>query len=278
MFRIGEFSQIARVSGRLLRHYDAIGLFRPQRIDPETGYRYYSAGQLPRLNSILALKSLGLSLDRIAKLVDDRISTEEIRGMLILRKAELERSLAEEATQLRHVESRLKQIDEHGSLGDYDIVVKSAPAQLFLSARATFPRMDDVMVMLRDVARAVTRQVAPPARERMIVIAYSDIEEEDFDLEIGFGLTREIGKRIHLPGRAELTTRELPAVEPLATIVRSGPLDQSHLAFGALGLWMEANAYRIAGPCREVFLEVPFQTPGPEDPLMEIQFPVTKAA
>ena len=40
MFRIGEFSQIARVSGRLLRYYDSIGLLRPQRIDPETGYRY----------------------------------------------------------------------------------------------------------------------------------------------------------------------------------------------------------------------------------------------
>jgi MerR family regulatory protein len=37
-FRIGEFSQIARVSGRLLRYYDSIGLLRPQRIDPETGY------------------------------------------------------------------------------------------------------------------------------------------------------------------------------------------------------------------------------------------------
>ena len=65
MFRIGEFSQIARVSGRLLRYYDSIGLLRPVRIDPATGYRYYSADQLPRLNSILALKELGLSLDQV---------------------------------------------------------------------------------------------------------------------------------------------------------------------------------------------------------------------
>jgi effector-binding domain-containing protein len=156
--------------------------------------------------------------------------------------------------------------------------MKSAPSLLFLSTRATFPGMDDVMVVLRDVARTVPRHVGPQARERMMVIAYSDVEDEEFDLEIGFGLTREIDKRIHLPSRVELAIRELPAVEPIATIVRSGPLDQSHLAFGALGLWMEANDYRIAGPCREVFLEVPFQTSGPEDPLMEIQFPVTKAA
>ena len=37
MFRIGEFSKIARVSGRLLRYYDEIGLLSPQSIDPETG-------------------------------------------------------------------------------------------------------------------------------------------------------------------------------------------------------------------------------------------------
>lgn len=70
MFRIGEFSKIAQVSGRLLRYYDEIGLLSPQSIDPETGYRYYSARQLPRLNRILVLKELGLSLEHIAHLLD----------------------------------------------------------------------------------------------------------------------------------------------------------------------------------------------------------------
>ena len=62
MFRIGEFAQIAQVSGRQLRFYDQLGLLPPAHIDPQTGYRYYSIRQLPRLNSILALKELGLSL------------------------------------------------------------------------------------------------------------------------------------------------------------------------------------------------------------------------
>ena len=65
MFRIGEFAQIAQVSGRQLRFYDQLGLLQPAHIDAQTGYRYYSIRQLPRLNSILALKELGLSLDRI---------------------------------------------------------------------------------------------------------------------------------------------------------------------------------------------------------------------
>jgi DNA-binding transcriptional MerR regulator len=49
MFRIGEFSKIAQVPGSLLRYYDEIGLLEPAHTDPATGYRYYSAKQLPRL-------------------------------------------------------------------------------------------------------------------------------------------------------------------------------------------------------------------------------------
>ncbi len=276
MFRIGEFSQIARVSGRLLRYYDSIGLLRPQRIDPETGYRYYSAAQLERLNRILALKDLGLSLDQVARMLDDKISTAEIRGMLALKKAELERSLAEEAARLRHIESRLTQIEQQGTLGDYDVVVKSAPATPVLSTRAVYPTFDEVIAALREIAEAVRTQVAAAARENMVVIAHCDFDDENLDLEIGVTLNRAVNKPVRLPSGAQLALTELPASATLATIVRSGPLYQSHLAFGKLGVWMEANDYAIAGPCREIFLDMPFQLPG--DPAVEIQFPVTKAA
>jgi DNA-binding transcriptional MerR regulator len=89
MFRIGEFSKIAQVPGSVLRYYDQIGLFKPVHTDQWTGYRLYSASQLPRLHRILALKELGLTLDQIARLVDEEISTAEIRGMLTLRKAQV---------------------------------------------------------------------------------------------------------------------------------------------------------------------------------------------
>ncbi len=51
----------------------------PVRIDPDTGYCYYSAQQLPELNRILALKELRLTLDQIARLLAGQISTDEIR-------------------------------------------------------------------------------------------------------------------------------------------------------------------------------------------------------
>ena len=82
MFTIGEFARLGGVSVRTLRHYDEIGLLRPATVDPDTGYRGYSADQLGRLNRIIALKELGLSLTQARRLLDG-ITLEELRGMLI---------------------------------------------------------------------------------------------------------------------------------------------------------------------------------------------------
>jgi effector-binding domain-containing protein len=53
---------------------------------------------------------------------------------------------------------------------------------------------------------------------------------------------------------------------------------ESHTSFGAVGTWIEANNYQIAGPCREVFLEPITGPPGFEGALVEIQFPIRPAA
>jgi DNA-binding transcriptional MerR regulator len=277
MFRIGDFSRIARVSGRLLRYYDSIGLLSPRRIDPATSYRYYTADQLGQLNRILALKDLGLSLDQVARLMRDDITPAEIRGMLLLKKAELEQTLSEEAARLRHIESRLLQIDEQGGLKDYDVILKSVAAQPYLSMRRTFAGMGDVVAALRNIVRAVPSRVSDNLRGDLTVIAYSDFDDENLDLEIGFVLKGEPARAIKVPA-IDLTLNELPGADRLATLVRGGPADQSHIAFGALGLWMEANQYRIDGPSREVFLELPFQRADQENSVMEIQFPVAKVA
>jgi DNA-binding transcriptional MerR regulator len=273
MFRIGEFSRIARVSGRLLRYYDSIGLLSPQHVDATTGYRHYTIGQLGRLNRILALKDLGLTLEQVARLIDDKVSTDEIRGMLLLRKAELEQSLSAEAARLRHIESRLQQIDEQGELKNYDVILKSAPAQPYLSTRRRFGGMDEVVALLRTIVQTVTAQVPAAWRNELIVVAHSDFDDEDLDLDIGFGLAKPINRSIALPDQTSMTIAELPAVDALATLVRRGPGEQSHIGFGALGLWMAANDYQIDGPSREVFLELPTGA----DAVMEIQFPVRKS-
>ena len=69
MFKIGEFSKLSRISIRMLRHYDEIGLLVPEETDPWTGYRRYAAAQLMTANRITALRGLGFSLAETAALL-----------------------------------------------------------------------------------------------------------------------------------------------------------------------------------------------------------------
>jgi len=278
MFRIGEFAQIAQVSGRQLRFYDQLGLLQPAHIDAQTGYRYYSIRQLPRLNSILALKELGLSLEQIGPLIKDKISPAELRAMLTMKRAQLEQSLREEESRLRQIESRIAQIDSQGSVGNYDVVVKQIAAIPFLSLRWSCEGMDEAVRMVRTVAEDGMRLIKPALRDKLTVVARNDFDDDKLDLEIGFSLTCASNTNVRIAGSHVLTASELPAVDTMATLVRTGTNAASHCAFGTIGGWIEANGFEVAGPCREVFLEPVTGPPGFEGALVEIQFPVRAAA
>ncbi len=58
MFKIGDFAKLNRVTVSALRHYDAIGLLRPETTDNFTGYRYYSVSQMPKLNGKKGVKTV----------------------------------------------------------------------------------------------------------------------------------------------------------------------------------------------------------------------------
>lgn len=278
MFRIGEFAQIAQVSSRQLRFYDQLGLLQPAHIDRETGYRYYSVRQLPRLNCILALKDLGLTLEQIGPLLKDELSPAELRAMLTMKRAQVEQTLRAEEARLRHIESRIAQIDRQGSIGDYDVVMKSVAPVPFLSVRASCADMDEAVSTVATVAVEGTQQIRLPLRDKLTVVAHNDRDDDKLDLEIGFSLTRASNATVRIAGNLVLRPTELPAVEAMATLIRTGTNVESHTSFGAIGQWIEANDYEIAGPCREVFLEPVTGPPGFAGALVEIQFPVRRAA
>lgn len=63
MFKIGDFSKLMKVSVRMLRYYDETGLLQPAMIDEYTGFRYYSANQMQKLNRILLLRDMGFKIE-----------------------------------------------------------------------------------------------------------------------------------------------------------------------------------------------------------------------
>jgi DNA-binding transcriptional MerR regulator len=274
MFSIGEFSRIARVTPRQLRHYDELGLFTPERIDPETGYRFYSALQLPRLNGILALKELGLSLTQILRLLDEHISAEEIRGMLTMRKAQIEQTLRDELDRVRSVEARLWQIEEQGELFD-DVVLKAMPARTFLAMRHIVPSKEEGFALMAEVQRALPPLLGRNVAGQFALLFPSEsFEIENIDVEMGLLPTGDVPQTVLLSDGRAMTVRTLPAVETMATLVCVGIANHER-CYGRLGTWTEHHFFQLAGPGWEVLVE-PFQPTRADEAVIEIQLPVTR--
>ena len=273
MFRIGDFSRVARVSCRLLRYYDELGLLKPMRVEAGTGYRYYSAAQLPRLNRILVLKDLGLSLEQIRTIVDGDVSAGELRGMLLMRRAQAEQSMHAEAERLRQLELRIAHIEAEGSLPADEVVVRPEPARLLLAVRERLPSFGAARGLIAELLGHVP---AAGVGELVAIAHAGEFEPDDLDVELGFFVPRGLEAPVRLPSGRVAALRALPAVERMAVCVREGPPEQAHLATAKIGQFVERHGYRLGQPGREVFLRRP-ALDRMNEAIVEMQFPLEGA-
>ena len=276
MFKIGEFSTIARISDVTLRHYDDIGLFKPIRTDPETGYRYYSIQQLPRLNRILALRDLGLTLDQIARLMEDDITTEEIQGMLKLRHTQIEHTLDQEMRRLRRVASRLDQVKQHGNFPGPDLVIKEVPAAHWLSIREPVPFIRNSGYLYWQVINAVVE--AEVSGLTYLMAQYHDplYRTAETDFELGWIIDGPRDITLDLPEGRTLTVKPLEAIPQALTCIHAGPWSTIHHGFAAIGAYIETNRLHIAGKPRELYLNLAPPERG-DELVVEVQIPISTA-
>lgn len=276
MFTIGDFARYGRVSARMLRHYDAIGLLRPDRTDPATGYRYYGAGLLARLNRIIALKDLGFTLQQVRAVLDEEVGPEELRGMLRLRRSELEAAMAAAAARLAQVEARLRSIESEGHMSTDDVVIKNVPAvrvaELTGVADGYEPEnITPVIAPLYDrlfplLEEAGVRPAGPG------IARYEDVPHGGGAVVVHAGVT--VSAPAGPLGDTGVTVVELAPFEA-ATVVHRGAMDGILPTSQTLARWIDANGYRSAGYAREVSLECP------EDRakwVTELQEPVVRGA
>jgi DNA-binding transcriptional MerR regulator/effector-binding domain-containing protein len=251
MFTIGDFARHGRVSIRMLRHYDAIGLLRPARVDPFTGYRGYEAGQLSRLNRIVALKDLGFTLEQVATIINDKVGIDELRGMLRLRRAELENQLAADRARMVAVEARLRSIETEGAMPTDDVQVKKVEPVRVAEVTGVAASFEPVSItpvigplydeLCGHLEKAGVTPVGP-------AIAYY----ED---------TPDGGVLVHatLPVNAAkiegVDVVDLPGIEQAATIMHHGDMDNVLSTVQTLARWIEDNGHSSAGYNREVTLK-----------------------
>ncbi|MGB7339659.1 MAG: MerR family transcriptional regulator [Phototrophicaceae bacterium] len=277
MIKIGEFSKLVQVPIATLRYYDQVGLLKPIEVDRFTGYRYYSATQLPRLHRILALKGLGFSLEQIAELLDEDLTPEQMRGMLRLRHAQISQQITDMQDQLIEVESRIDQIEREPQLSRYDIILKQLEPLLVAYVRAILADHTQSGSLFGEVYTAIEPYISkalhpnPELGGQTLVMWFdSEFKETEVDGAAAFML------RCTIPESGRVKVEELPATL-MASTIHHGAYNTIADAHEAILIWIEANGYRIIGADRELNLHhTPPITRDNPTYITEIQYPVEK--
>jgi len=252
MLGIGEFARRGRISVRMLRHYDAMGLLAPAHVDEWTGRRGYEVSQLARLNRLVVLKELGFTLQQVKTILDE-VDPVELHGMLRLRRMELEAQIDADVARLAEVEARLRAVDEASDSHDLDVTVRTVePLRVAVrSGVATSydpasispvvqPLFDEIIAAL-DAAHL--RPVGPA------LVRYERGPQDRVCVDVCFPVEADLGPR---DGFAVV---DLPPIDHAAIALHHGPPEGVMATIQSLASWIDRSPYRSSGGNREVYLD-----------------------
>jgi DNA-binding transcriptional MerR regulator len=270
MLKIGDFSKLSRISIRMLRHYDEIGLLKPDSIDGFTSYRYYNAAKLPVANRITALKNMGFSLAAISEIMSRYHDAEQLRKYLRVKLAEVREQAEQVQDKLHMLETTISRLGKDDAAMKYNVTLKEMPIRYVASLRKIIPTYQDERLLWEQMGKEAGRvlQMASPSCS-LAVFHDEGYKESDVDVEI----------QITVQGRHEdIGDVVFKTVEPIemAAAVYKGGYDKLTEVNEAVAAWVSDNGYDYNGPMFCIYHVSPGQDPNPDNWVTEVCYPVKK--
>ena len=175
---------------------------------------------------------------------------------------------------MRHIETRIAQLESEGALSAEDVVVRAEPARQLLSLRRTVPSFSAARALIAELRAQCRRPIAEGRGRRRWWRSRIRRSSSTRSWTSSSALPSSEPPRV--PPGSPLKLRELEAVPRMAVCVRVGLPEDAHLVTAKIGRFLEASGERLAGPSREVFL----QPPDPErmhESVVEMQYPIASA-
>lgn len=271
MLKIGDFSKLSRISIRMLRHYDEIGLLVPVSIDQFTGYRYYSEAQLPVANQINALKDMGFGLSVIAEILKTYSDPESLKHYLLLKQAEIKEQIEKEGRQLLLLETTIYRLGKDKCIMEHSVTLKELPQRVVASVRKIIPAYDKEgmlwELMMKELAPQNVQYLNPCST---IAIFHDECyKDEDPDVEIQISVQGSYRSTEHVVFKT---------VSPIliASSTFKGSYNQITDVNAAVANWVKDNNYEFNGPTFCIYHVGPAQTQNPDEMITEVCFPVKK--
>ncbi|MEM8859546.1 MAG: helix-turn-helix domain-containing protein [Chloroflexota bacterium] len=279
MFKIGDFAKLAHVSTFRLRNYDKEGLLTPKYTDQDTGYRYYSVEQLGRLNKILALRELGLSLEAIKEALIANIDTKQMEQILLHRQTQIKEEIARREDQLYQVQKRLEQIREECKAPSFEIVVKSLPAYPIASIKIPTVQKDELSFYCKalhpEIHEALNKSGIKAKWPTINLYYFREYVDTDIEFEACVTVKPEAANSA---SQSRVNFRLLKGEAKAATLLLSEGFGRFEEAVLSLEQWIITKGYQIVGPTREVHY-APFVNEVKSqkgDHIVELQVPIEK--
>jgi DNA-binding transcriptional MerR regulator len=152
LFTIGEMARLFHMNIRTLRYYDEIGILKPEYVNEETNYRYYSTVQFERLNTIKYLRALDVPLEKILIFLNEK----EVNTILSIFVEQRERVLKKQE-QLSRIEkkitNRMEQIEAALTASYGEVIVKQIPQREIVLFEKKITRQEDLEPLIRDISK-----------------------------------------------------------------------------------------------------------------------------
>lgn len=267
MIKIGEFSQINKVTVKTLRLYDRIGLLKPKMVDEFNNYRFYDTDQLPIIQKIISLKQAGFSLIEIKKILKNE---ENFLEDLEIKKEELQSEIEVNLEKLKRVKNIIKRFKNGGNM-NYNVVIKELPEVVVACRRLVLDKYNDLFKAAPEMGEMMKAQNLKCRVPEYCFNIYHDKEYREKDIDV------EICEAVVKAGTDtdQLKFKNLKAVQA-ASLLHKGPYEGLREAYGFLIKWLEENGYEAADNFRESYIDGCWNRDNPADWLTEIQVPIKK--
>lgn len=268
MLKIGEFSKLSRVSIRMLRHYDEIGLLKPVETDRFTGYRYYEAEQLNTIGRITALKDMGFALADIVRILEIYDDGERLGAYLDTKRRELTELSRETAHRIRLIDTAKYRLRKEEPM-QYDVTVKTIPARYAATVHMTLPHYEDegeIWRVLCDETEHLNMINADPC---LVAVTFLDEEYKEENVEM---LAWKTVSGTY-PDTEHVKFQTLPEVKVASCMIK-GSYEQMPACYAAVLKWMSENGATPAGAMFNIYHVSPHETSNPDEFVTEVCYPI----
>lgn len=271
MLKIGVFSKLSRISIRMLRHYDEIGLLEPQTIDSFSGYRYYSEGQLPVAERITALKNMGFSLATIKEIIENFEDSDSLSHLLSVKKAEVLEESADIQRRLLLLESTIAKLRKDGKAMPYSISLKELPKRYVASVRQIIPSYNQEGLLWGILMQETAPLQMQDGYPCYTLAIFHDGEHKESDVDV------EVQKSVKgtYPDTQHVTFKTVDATL-IASATYQGNYDKVGEVNEAVANWVKDNGYEFNGLSFCIYHVSPHETSNSDEWVTEVCYPVKK--